>query len=165
MKWLWDLFEGIQVNAVLREKISLAEQKFKDMERENKNLKEQVAALTSEVEGLRNQVNAGTQPPPSAIPLTSNEADALCILQSWWGRREAHLLDQAVEFAAVDRDLNLVPGMTKRLLEQAVQKHNYVVDTKGDKYITFRSVSPSSEMPVWSNPGWNDPHNPFRRRR
>ena len=26
MKWLWDLFEGFQVNGVLREKISLAEQ-------------------------------------------------------------------------------------------------------------------------------------------
>jgi cell division protein FtsB len=65
MKWLWDLFEGIQVNAVLREKISLAEQKFKDMETENKKLKEQITVLTAEVAGLRNQVSAaaGSQPP------------------------------------------------------------------------------------------------------
>lgn len=46
---LWtDLLQGLQTNPVLRERVALAEQKFKDMEAENKALKDTVAALTAE---------------------------------------------------------------------------------------------------------------------
>ncbi|HYT92781.1 MAG TPA: hypothetical protein VEL76_28955 [Gemmataceae bacterium] len=52
-----DFFQGIPLNAVLKERVTLAEQKVKDMEAETRKLKEQVAALTTENEQLKRQVS------------------------------------------------------------------------------------------------------------
>jgi hypothetical protein len=56
MGWLTDLVQGVPVNAVLRERLALAEQRFKDLESENAKLKGQLAALTAEHEVLKKKV-------------------------------------------------------------------------------------------------------------
>ncbi len=53
MPWLSDLLQGVPLNSVLRERVALAEQKFKDIEAENKSLKERVSALTAENDTYR----------------------------------------------------------------------------------------------------------------
>src|SRR5438874_1465726 len=58
MGWLMEMLQGIPLNAVLRERVTLAEQKYKDLESENKKLKEQVETLASELASLRGQVEA-----------------------------------------------------------------------------------------------------------
>jgi hypothetical protein len=65
MSWLTDLLQGIQLNPVLRERLALAEQKFKDIETENKHLTEKVAAITKENETLRQQIE---QAPVAGVP-------------------------------------------------------------------------------------------------
>jgi hypothetical protein len=48
MGWLDDVLQGIPLNSVLRERISLAEEKFRSLELENEKLKQQNAVLTAE---------------------------------------------------------------------------------------------------------------------
>jgi regulator of replication initiation timing len=55
MSWLTDTLQGIPLNAVLREKISLVEQKLKDMELEKKKLEERVTELDKENSGLKTE--------------------------------------------------------------------------------------------------------------
>src|SRR5262249_10309329 len=70
MGWLTDLLQGLPVNPVLRERLALAEQKFKDMEAENKRLKEEVATLAEENEGLKQQIERApvASAPPKETP-------------------------------------------------------------------------------------------------
>lgn len=59
MGWLGDILQvlpGIQANSVLRERVTLAEQKSRDMEAENKRLEEKVATLTKENDELRQRI-------------------------------------------------------------------------------------------------------------
>ena len=56
MAWLSDLLQGIPLNAVLKERVALAEQKFKDQEGEMNKLKAQVATLAADNEALRKQI-------------------------------------------------------------------------------------------------------------
>ena|ERR1700722_4441811 len=66
MAWLSDLLQGIPLNAVLKERIAYEEKRFKDLETENKRLKEQVSALTEENDGLKKmieQVPVAVAPP------------------------------------------------------------------------------------------------------
>jgi hypothetical protein len=68
MSWLTglsDALQGIPLNAVLRVRVALAEQRFKALEDENTALEAQVAALTAENEALRQKVE---QAPVAAIP-------------------------------------------------------------------------------------------------
>lgn len=58
MSWFTDLLQGIPVNAVLKERLALAEQKFKDLESENKTLKEQVAQLQQANKSLQDKIDA-----------------------------------------------------------------------------------------------------------
>ncbi len=58
MGFFSDIMQSIPVNAVLRERITLAENKIKDLETENKKLKDQVAVLTTENEELKKKVAA-----------------------------------------------------------------------------------------------------------
>src|SRR5215470_17359066 len=56
MSWWTDLLQDIPLTAVLKERLALAEQKFKDMEAENKKLKEQAAALREENDALKRRI-------------------------------------------------------------------------------------------------------------
>ena len=56
MSWWSDLLKGIPLNEVLRERLALAEQKFRDLEDENNKLKDRVAALTAENKTLQGRV-------------------------------------------------------------------------------------------------------------
>ncbi len=122
-------------------------------------------ALTNRGWKLADELAGGRrgEPARSAAPVT-DDADALCLLQSWWGGRTEEQNLKAVAFEDVDRELNLAPGVAARLLEGAAQKHHYVLENKGPKYIVFRKVMPSSAAPYFSNPGRDDPRNPYRRR-
>jgi hypothetical protein len=56
MSWLSDLLQGIPLNAVLKERVALAEQKFKDIEAENRALKERIAVLIAENDTLKREL-------------------------------------------------------------------------------------------------------------
>ena len=56
MTWLTDLLKEIPLSAVLKERVALAEQKFKDMEAETKGLKELVTELRQQNERLAAQL-------------------------------------------------------------------------------------------------------------
>jgi hypothetical protein len=56
MGWLSDLLQGVPLNAVLRERVALAEQKFRDMETENTKLREELAAARKEFEEIKRQI-------------------------------------------------------------------------------------------------------------
>jgi hypothetical protein len=55
MSWWTDLLQGIPLNAVLKERLALAEQKFNALEKENKELRGQVEALTAENASLKEE--------------------------------------------------------------------------------------------------------------
>jgi hypothetical protein len=57
MSWLGDLLQGIPLNAVLKERMALVEQKLKDTEEKNKALEGTVADLTAENERLKKQIS------------------------------------------------------------------------------------------------------------
>jgi hypothetical protein len=65
MGWFMDLLQGVPLNAVLKERVALAEQKFNDLEERNKQLQEQVVALTAENASLKNKLE---QAPVAAVP-------------------------------------------------------------------------------------------------
>jgi hypothetical protein len=56
MSWMTDILQGIPVNAVLKERLALAEQKFKDLEAGNKSLQDQVVAIKTENSALKEQL-------------------------------------------------------------------------------------------------------------
>src|SRR5689334_7102515 len=58
MSFWTDVMQGIPINAVLKERLALAEQKFKDIEAENKGLQQQVATLRQQNEQLSARVHA-----------------------------------------------------------------------------------------------------------
>src|SRR6516165_11320323 len=70
MGWLMDslkdVLQGIPTASILRERLLLAEDRFKVLEAENKKLQEQVAALTGENEDLKRQITK--VPVATALP-------------------------------------------------------------------------------------------------
>jgi hypothetical protein len=102
--------------------------------------------------------------PSAPRTVITDDADALCLLKGWFGSRTEDANHKAIAFEDVDRELNLTPGTATRLLETAAQKYSYVVDQKGPKFIVFKKVYSSTQAPSFSDPGWSDPRNPFRRR-
>jgi hypothetical protein len=56
--WLTDILKEIPLSAVLKERVALAEQKFKDIEAANQKLRDQVATLTTENESLKRDLEA-----------------------------------------------------------------------------------------------------------
>jgi hypothetical protein len=95
----------------------------------------------------------------------TEDSDILCLLQGWLGNRTESQNHGTISFEEVDLQLKLSPGSAARLLETAAQKYQLQIDQKGPKYIVFRPIIPRSAAPVVSNPGWDDPRNPFGRRR
>jgi hypothetical protein len=70
MGWLMDsvkdVLQGIPAASVLRERLLLAEDRFKDLEAENKKLQEQLAVLTRENDSLKRQI--ANAPVATALP-------------------------------------------------------------------------------------------------
>ncbi len=62
MNWLNDLLQGIPLNAVLRERLALVEQRFKDME-------EKLTAVIKERDELKRQIAEA----PAAMPTEKPE--------------------------------------------------------------------------------------------
>jgi predicted nuclease with TOPRIM domain len=58
MSWLSELLQGVPLNAVLRERVALAEQKFKEIEQDKKKLEEKVSALEAENADLKQKIAA-----------------------------------------------------------------------------------------------------------
>jgi hypothetical protein len=56
MSFWSDFLVGIPANEVLRQRVALAEEKFKNLEGENKQLTEHLAALTTENASLKQQL-------------------------------------------------------------------------------------------------------------
>jgi hypothetical protein len=70
MGWLMDsvndVLQGKPAASILRERLLLAEDRFKDLETENKKLQKQIAALTRGTEDLKRQIT--NFPVASALP-------------------------------------------------------------------------------------------------
>lgn len=67
MDWLADVLQRIPLNAILKERVALAEQKHKELEDEATQLRETIAALTAENVSLKQQNEVRTkagQPKP-----------------------------------------------------------------------------------------------------
>ncbi|MGO9019117.1 MAG: hypothetical protein ACLQVJ_12300 [Syntrophobacteraceae bacterium] len=62
MGWFTDLIKDVPVSAVVKERLALAEDRFRAIEEENKKLKRRIAALEEENKGLRAQSPASQQP-------------------------------------------------------------------------------------------------------
>lgn len=60
MSWLSDILQGVPLNAVLRERMALAEQKLKEIEQKKKKLEERTAALEAENADLKQQLATAT---------------------------------------------------------------------------------------------------------
>jgi hypothetical protein len=56
LNWLESWLKGIPLNEVLKERLALAEQKFKDLQSENEKLKGEAATLTAENAALKQQL-------------------------------------------------------------------------------------------------------------
>jgi len=70
----------------------------------------------------------------------SDENDCISLIQSWMGRRSSGQNLQAIRYAALDHDLNLVPGSAQLYIEKAASRWNYVVDRKGKDTIMFKQL-------------------------
>ena len=75
--------------------------------------------------------------PPEPAPIQYSDEDKLAILTSWMGSRASDENTRVIHFAAVDRNLKLDPGSTKRLIKQAAKRYEYVAQTEGEHTILF----------------------------
>jgi hypothetical protein len=58
MGWIQDLLQEVPLSGVLRERLALAEQKFKNLNEENESNKKRVIALEEEIRKLRSELPA-----------------------------------------------------------------------------------------------------------
>jgi hypothetical protein len=56
MGWLQDLLQGVEISLLLRKQIAIAEQRFTELEAENKRLQEDLARLATENNALKSGV-------------------------------------------------------------------------------------------------------------
>ena len=69
--------------------------------------------------------------------LVNNENDCIALIQSWMGARPSTHNTRAIRYSEVDRVLKLEPGSSKKYIEIAASKWQYVVERKGDDVILF----------------------------
>lgn len=100
---------------------------------------------------------------PADMPAYS-DADLKNIIHEWFANQGFKGGTETIRFAKVDADMKIPAGSTKRLLGEIVGDHNYRIEERGEHTARIRHFIPESAAPVVSNPGWNDPRNPFRRR-
>jgi hypothetical protein len=85
------------------------------------------------------------QPADSTPPVITDEADILVHLQGWMHKKfHSATRTTPIIFAEVDRELNLLPGSSEKLLERAAEKLNWTTDSKGTSLIAFRRSRISS---------------------
>ena len=89
---------------------------------------------------------------PAALAPAYDDNDILALLQGWLGARSTEQNLAPIQFAQVDKDLNLPPGSAKRLLEQAAQKYHYLADVRGENVITFKEGNRQLNAPFVFNP-------------
>ncbi len=70
MSMITDILQGIPVNAVLRERITILEQKFKELEEANKALEEEKATLVKEKGELQSVLDEARRAYPPNRPKT-----------------------------------------------------------------------------------------------
>jgi hypothetical protein len=76
MSWFWDLVKELPITGVQRERLQLAEDRIKQMEADNKRLKEEVTSLRIDNDSLRAQL--------SSLPTTQEYVEERGLL---WKRR------------------------------------------------------------------------------
>jgi len=143
-----DLLAGLQANPVLRERVALAEEKFKALEEENRKLREQVASLTAQNLSLKALIPA----PKAEEPRELDDIDIVSVLQTWMQGRTDKENTSVIFYSDVDREHRLPAGSAERLLEQAARKLDFHVEQKGSSTIKFVYVLPASHAPCYSNP-------------
>ncbi|MGO9481702.1 MAG: TIR domain-containing protein [Candidatus Kryptoniota bacterium] len=102
---------------------------------ENAMRKELADALSSiEVTEIEPQKTAS-----SNLDKISDE-DALNILESWMGHRPANENTKVMKYSDVDAELDLPQGASRRLLEIAAQRWEYVIVRKTDNTILLKDA-------------------------
>jgi hypothetical protein len=81
-----------------------------------------------------------------------DDNDIISVLESWMAKRSEEQNTAAIEYADVDKELNLPSGSALKHLEQAAQAVHYIAERKGANTIKFKKVLPPSDAPSYSNP-------------
>jgi hypothetical protein len=84
---------------------------------------------------------------------TISEDDALNLIESWMGSRSSSDNTKSIRFVDVDNKLDLPEGTTKRLIERAARRYDYVVRRKGDDTIIFEDAQ-NQNMNRGYDPNW-----------
>jgi hypothetical protein len=100
------------------------------------------------------------------VDVKYSDTDLVNKIHEWFGKQGFKGGTQTITFSDVDAELKIPEGSTKRLLEKAMADYNYfpVPDSIGDHSMRIKYVAPASSAQTISNPGWDNPNNPFRRR-
>lgn len=78
-----------------------------------------------------------------------SDEDALNILESWMGKRPASNNTNVMRYSDVDAELELPEGTSKRLIETAAQRWNYVTVRRGDDTILFKDGPDKFRRKSW----------------
>ena len=71
-----------------------------------------------------------------------SEEDKKAVLASWMGSRPRSDNSKVIHFAAVDRELGLEHGTTKKYIKDIASRWRYVVEHEGEQTILFRQETP-----------------------
>lgn len=86
------------------------------------------------------QTFASNAPEPNAGTI-ADVGDIMALLQSWMGSRSMSENAKAINFDAVDKELNLAPGSTKTHIEGIARRWRYRVAHRGEQTILFEQES------------------------
>jgi hypothetical protein len=98
----------------------------------------EVFVLTDRGHGFVETVQANAAPHVPAGPALTDDKDILVVMQGWLAKKMRGTRTQPITFAEVDKEMNLQPGTSARLLEQAANNMGWVADAKGPSVIKFR---------------------------
>ncbi|MGB6406240.1 MAG: nucleotide-binding protein, partial [Planococcus donghaensis] len=73
-----------------------------------------------------------------SIGLVSDENDCISLIESLMGSRPSNLNTEAIKFADIDRELNLMPGSARKYIETAATKWGYKAIRTGQDTILFK---------------------------
>lgn len=73
--------------------------------------------------------------------LCSDRNDCITLIESWFGRRPSAENTRAIRFDDVDKELKLVPGSARQLIEEAAKRWRLEPMRKGQDTITFKTTS------------------------
>lgn len=121
-----DFFESLKIHFGISklpriDKNAMRQELYKAIDSLDKNLSTTLAPLVHDVKKISNE-------------------DALNIIESWMGSRASSDNKRTIRFSDVDTELHLPEGTTKRIIEKAAIRWDYIVRRKGEDTILFEDA-------------------------